>query len=196
MHYLYIITNMPTGKKYIGQTTDPSRRWITHTTLTYPIQYIDRAIRKYGTNHFVCEIVAMCLTQIDANETEDILIKQYNSRDKQFGYNIKPGGKVATGWFHTEETKKKISETETGKILSKDTRIKMSQAQKVRIRLPIEFEKMAATKKKKKLLRFSDEVVLTIKSEYSNGNSIALLAKKYKTRNSTISKIIRNVSLV
>jgi group I intron endonuclease len=196
MHYLYIITNVSTGKKYVGQTTDPIRRWITHTTLTNPVQYIDRAIRKNGISNFVYEIVAMCLTQMDANETEDVLIKQYNSRDKQFGYNIKPGGKVATGWFHTEETKKKISESESGKILSKDTKIKMSQAQKVRVRLPIEFEKMAATKKKKNSLRFSDEIILSIKSEYSDGNSIGLLAKKYKTRKSTISKIIRNVSLV
>ena len=108
MHYLYRITNLLNNKIYIGQAVDPNRRWSDHkwnSKQNKPIQYISRAISKYGIENFIFEVIVTCQTQQDANEIESILIIQYNSHDKQFGYNIKPGGNNAP---HAPETKEKI----------------------------------------------------------------------------------------
>jgi hypothetical protein len=49
---------------------------------------------KYGVENFEFEIIATCRTQEDANEAEVLLIQQYDSRNKEKGYNIKPGGET------------------------------------------------------------------------------------------------------
>ena len=194
MHYLYIITNTINGKKYVGQTVDPKARWTAHKTKKSS-QYISNAINKYGVESFLFEIVAMSTTQEGADEAETVLIKQYNTLDKKVGYNIKPGGLVATGWHHTEETKSKISATELGKFVTEETRDKMSSSQKMRIRAPEEFVKMSKTKKEKWLSRFSDDIISSIKEEFGNGVTIIVLSQKYRTRKSTISKIVKGIGL-
>lgn len=60
---------------------------------------------KYGIENFNYEVIACAKTQGYADEIEAQIIQQYNSRDKLFGYNLKPGGGT-TG--HSEETKQKI----------------------------------------------------------------------------------------
>lgn len=70
---------------------------------------ISRAIKKYGNDQFLYELIASCKTQEDADYTEIELIKQYDTMNDENGYNIWPGGKVSSGWHHTEETKAKIS---------------------------------------------------------------------------------------
>lgn len=195
--YLYIITNIINNKKYVGQTINPSKRWIDHKVKSKkPIQYISRAIAKYGKENFLFDIVVVCKTQEAADELEDCLMNQYNSRDKNFGYNIKPGGAVATGWHHSEETKNKISKSEKGKIISEEVKAKMSISQKERVRSKDEWTKMSETKKKNKLLKFNSLVINAIKKEYDSGISMAILAEKYKTRRSTISKIIHCGSII
>jgi hypothetical protein len=51
-------------------------------------------------------VIATCITQEDVDYTEEILIIQYNSRNKEFGYNIQPGGNVSSP---SEETREKMS---------------------------------------------------------------------------------------
>lgn len=97
MHHLYRITNLLNNKVYIGQSDNVSRRWAYHknqATKEKPVQYINRAMRKYGVDNFSFEVIASCRTQDDADETEILLILQYDSRNKNKGYNIKPGGET------------------------------------------------------------------------------------------------------
>jgi hypothetical protein len=73
------------------------------------------------------------LRKIGANKTEKILIQQYNSRDKKYGYNISPGGDCAWnrglpkemqpmyGKHCSDETKRKISIGNLGKIMPPHT---------------------------------------------------------------------------
>jgi group I intron endonuclease len=147
MHYLYRITNQLNNKVYIGQAVDPSRRWTDHkwnAKQENPIQYISRAMGKYGVENFIFEVIATCRTQEDANETETILIQQYNSRDKQFGYNIKPGGNNAP---HAEETKEKMRQATIQQIIEKGhpaagrivTEEERELHRKARLEKPIEY---------------------------------------------------------
>lgn len=115
--YLYTITNMINNKLYIGQSVKPNQRWSQHKAYAKrdTVQYIHRAMAKYGIDSFRFDIIATCRTEEDANELETVLIKQYNSRNKQYGYNIAPGGNISwnrgiskelnplTGRKHSEE---------------------------------------------------------------------------------------------
>jgi len=146
---MYRIINIIDGRVYIGQTVNPGRRWSDHKWLAKQKheQYIHRAMSKYGVENFEYEVIATCLTSEDANETEKLLIRQYNSRDKEFGYNVAPGGETPwnlglpkelnplTGIPRSEETKKKISEGNIGKTMppcSDERKKKMSDMYKGR----------------------------------------------------------------
>lgn len=119
MHYLYRITNNLNGKVYIGQSNNPEYRWKQHrydAQRAEPVQYIHRAMAKYGIEHFVFDVIAGCKTQEDADLTEDQLIQQYDSRNKDKGYNLKAGGSHGE---HSEETKQKQSEATFRQIAEK-----------------------------------------------------------------------------
>jgi len=93
---LYRITNKINGKVYIGQAADLSKRWSDHrraVRLNKPTQIIHHAMIKHGIENFEFEVIASCKSQNDANETETILVAQYDSfirNDK--GYNATLGG--------------------------------------------------------------------------------------------------------
>ena len=131
----------PNGKIYIGITAiDPEKRWkqgYSHN------RHFSMAIKKYGWENISSEIIASNLTQKDACEMEISLIKEYNSTNRNYGYNISTGGEsgrlgvkaskesiekmraAKVGKKLTEEHKRKISESEKGKIVSKETREKL-----------------------------------------------------------------------
>jgi group I intron endonuclease len=119
-HYLYKITDTLNNKVYIGQTADNKKRWSQHKAYAkHPEktgQYIHRAIAKYGVENFIFEIIAACKTQEDTDETESVLIEQYDSRNKEHGYNLMIGGSHGG---HSEETKKKQSDATFKQIAEK-----------------------------------------------------------------------------
>ena len=98
MFYIYLITNIINNKIYIGQTNNPSLRWSQHKSnakYNRGNQLITRAIKKYGSGNFVFDVIAMCKDQKDTDPLEEIIIQQYNSRDKKIGYNIDLGGNTS-----------------------------------------------------------------------------------------------------
>jgi group I intron endonuclease len=112
--YLYKITNLVNNKIYIGQTDCPERRWSQHKSIAKhnidcpgECQVITRAIIKHKIENFTFEIIASSWTQEFTNEAEEILIKQYDSRKPEIGYNIAIGGNKTTC---TPEISQKISE--------------------------------------------------------------------------------------
>ena len=102
---IYMHKNKLNGKIYIGQTSqEPRKRWDNGRG------YIDcsrfyNAILKYGWDNFEHIILYQNLSQEEANILEEKLIKQYNTQNDNFGYNIKAGG---ANRHHSEETKRKI----------------------------------------------------------------------------------------
>lgn len=138
-YYMYKITNKLDGRIYIGQSTDPTARWYRHkynAKKQNTNQYIHKAIHKHGVENFEFEIISEHKTKEEANQAEFDLIKKHNSQNKEFGYNLKPGGYKRGGWKHSEETKakqkarwyeihtpesiEKIAEANRGKKLSKE----------------------------------------------------------------------------
>lgn len=132
MYYIYKITNLINNKIYIGQTKNPDHRWRQHKNKAKnekPDMVICQAMKKYGIDNFIYEIIACCKTQEDIDFTEELIIKQLDSCNSEKGYNIATGGKYLP---KSEETKRKISRAHKNKVLSKKHKEKISEARKGR----------------------------------------------------------------
>lgn len=133
LHFVYVITNTINYKVYVGQTIDPYNRWSAHRCQAKRevLQYaIYKAIRKYGIDSFQFCLIEICKSQSEADLSEIYWIDKFDSRNNESGYNLAVGGNVNTGWHHTEESKRKISQSQKGKIvvISEETKNKISAA--------------------------------------------------------------------
>lgn len=97
MYSVYIHTIIENGKRYIGQCLgDPKKRW-GPTGHRYKGQLFYNAIKKYGWENISHEIVATNLSLNEANRLEKALIAKYKTTERQYGYNITPGGRDGAG---------------------------------------------------------------------------------------------------
>lgn len=112
---VYKHTNKINGKVYIGLTgKKPEYRWNNGNGYKHN-PYFYSSIQKYGWENFDHEIIKDNLTEEQAQNLEILLIAQYKSTDKEFGYNILHGGNLGTfGVEMSAETRKKMSESRTG----------------------------------------------------------------------------------
>lgn len=128
--FIYKITNLINGKIYIGQTTTTlEKRWKRHTwtcTQKNPRMAITHAINKYGKENFTIELIYTASSISELNEKEIFYIKLFDSLSPN-GYNLSIGG---MNRVHSEETRKKISESNKGRIVSDETRRKSSESHK------------------------------------------------------------------
>ena len=136
----------PNNKVYIGITSlNPLKRWA--NGYGYKKQTIMfRAILKYGWDNIKHEILYSGLTKEEACQKEIELIARYKSNNPDFGYNIDNGGNCPTedmknhlrelnlGKHHTEESRKKMSESRKGRIpWNKDVPTKKEVIEKIAI---------------------------------------------------------------
>lgn len=90
---IYKITNIINNKVYIGQSIDIKKRWERHKIVAFNDAYpqynclIYKAFRKYGLNNFTFEVLEECAEE-DLNRLENLYIDQYNSCNRQKGYNM------------------------------------------------------------------------------------------------------------
>ena len=127
--YLVYKHTSPSGKVYIG---------ITYKTIQERKNdgyghnaHFRNAIKKYGWDNFKHEIMAEGLTLEEAHRLEKDLIEAMHSTNRHSGYNISPGGDAPfKGLKHTEATKAKISKANKGKVVSLETRQRLSLALK------------------------------------------------------------------
>lgn len=125
---VYCHTNRLNGKKYIGQTKSGNmNRWKNPISSYHHNSHFISAIRKYGWANFEHLILEDDLTKNEADYFEEKYILDFNTLDRQFGYNLKHGGSHGA---LSEETKQKISKTHTGQKRSEEARNHMSEAQK------------------------------------------------------------------
>jgi group I intron endonuclease len=115
----------PSGKVYIGITRQkPSRRW-GHNGKNYgpqPVFY--KAIQKYGWDNFEHIVMCQSLTKEQAIRWEIRLIAHY----KKLGlcYNVSEGGGIGNPM--SEETRKKISKANKGRIIPDYVRKMISES--------------------------------------------------------------------
>lgn len=163
----------PSGKRYIGLTSLKSKRRWNNGNGYKPNKYFTNAINKYGWDNFQHIIIARNLTKEDACWLEIELIKVLNTTNREYGYNISLGGDTGVhlegknnpmygkdwrkgksekeleeirerqikntprgenhpnyGKILSDETKKKLSEAHKGIFHSEETKKKMSESRK------------------------------------------------------------------
>jgi group I intron endonuclease len=140
---IYKITNLITGKVYIGQTIMTlKRRWAVHRAAKRDTP-LCRSIKKHGADKFKIEAICSALTEEALDDLEILFIKEYNSLAPN-GYNILPGGNASqcrgqSAWNKgrkaTEEEKTALSLAHMGQTAwnkgvptSLETREKQSKA--------------------------------------------------------------------
>lgn len=121
----------PSGKVYIGITSQAlNRRWRNGHGY-YENEHFSRAIQKYGWENFTHEVIYEALSKTDACNKEKELIRQYKSNDWRFGYNCSSGGEnPAEGVKHSFQTKQKMSVSHLGRENTLEHNVHISQAKK------------------------------------------------------------------
>lgn len=122
---IYCLTS-PSGKSYIGQTTNINKRIQKYKRCDCKNQTkLYNATVKYGFDSFVLTILEEC-EHDQLNECESFWITYLET--VRFGYNLRYGGEG--GGFLSESTKIKMGSWQKGKVLSSETKRKMSQSKK------------------------------------------------------------------
>lgn len=106
---VYCHTNKINGKKYIGITKlSPQKRW--QNGEGYRGMIFGRAIKKYGWDAFLHEILYVNLSKDEACTKEVELIKKYRTCNPKYGYNQSPGGSTLS-----ESARKILSKKHSGR---------------------------------------------------------------------------------
>ena len=117
--YCVYLHTAPNGKMYIGQSIygdNINRRWQNGNGYKKQPRFY-RAIQKYGWDNFEHEILASRLTHEEANNFEQLLIKELDLRNPNKGYNDCDGGSYSNGMkdkHHSEATIAKLSKRFSG----------------------------------------------------------------------------------
>jgi len=110
---VYKITNITNGMCYIGITTNYKKRMRGHFNYNYDDTYLHNTIKKYGKSKFISEIIFECNSWEELCKKEIIYIKQFNTK-RPNGYNLTDGGEGQLGVIVSKETRLKMSESHKG----------------------------------------------------------------------------------
>ena len=129
MEYCVYCHISPSNKRYIGITSQMlNNRWANGNGYK-DNEYFYRAIKKYGWEAFQHIILFENLSRDSASQKEKELIAEYETTNREKGYNIAQGG-FGGGHPTSEETKKKISEANRGKRCPEEQKVWLSKLKK------------------------------------------------------------------
>ncbi|MFC6644446.1 phage portal protein [Granulicella cerasi] len=99
---VYVITNVITGQKYVGQTVRPvERRWRVHVRDAKACSYRSRlhdAIREHGESNFTVHVQSNCVGRRALDTAERFYIALYRTQNPAYGYNLRSGGQAGSGY--------------------------------------------------------------------------------------------------
>lgn len=110
---IYVIKNKINDKVYIGQSINSVDRFKSHCKRNSDNSLIDKAIQKYGSDNFYCEIIES--QAIDYNEKEVCWIQKLNSLTPN-GYNIQSVGQDPPHLKGDEHPSTKISDEQVAQL--------------------------------------------------------------------------------
>jgi group I intron endonuclease len=138
---IYKTVNAINGKFYIGQDSNNNPEYYGSGTA------FKLALKKYGRENFIKEVIEVCSTQEELNEREKYWIKE--TKAIELGYNLAEGGFGVSNM--SDEIKQKISKSKKGKKLSEETRKKMGKSFRGRNHTEETKRKLSEINKGKKL---------------------------------------------
>jgi group I intron endonuclease len=120
--FIYVITNSVTGKVYIGQHKGHNLKKYLQTKLSDAMKrrggqsLLFNSMRKHPKEVWsIKPLIEGIETKEALDRWEKIYIALFDTRNHEVGYNICRGGGGALGWAPSNETKAKISASNTGK---------------------------------------------------------------------------------
>ena len=183
-NFVYITTNLVTGKQYIGEH---SSQILNDSYLGGGSSAFKPAVKKYGKENFKREILEFFDTKEEAFNAQEKYIIEYNTLSPN-GYNISPRGGLKFRGSCAESTKELLRK----RIISKETREKISKAVKGK-----NVGKKRSTETKelirninigKRKLSYEEEVEIRSISNMTTSE----LGKKYNVNRHTITNIKHN----
>lgn len=216
MGIIYCYTNLINGKKYVGQTINPTQRFSQHKSSAFNEKDKDynaplhRAFRKYGYENFEYEVLAEADLIEELNGLEIYYIAHLKTK-RPDGYNIEDGG-LNCSRPKLEETKIKLMKAHAA--LSEEEVIELRKAY-ANHESPTKIynEKYADRMHKNSFMniwngaryktimpevfergrhtKLNEETVRQIKIDRQKGFSYQKLIDKYQVSKSTISDICR-----
>ncbi len=147
MSCVYLARNKVNGKGYVGKTTATMKiRKINHETMARrgsdECKHFHRALRKYGFDVFVWEVIHENENEDELNSIEREMIRLWKTRSPH-GYNLTDGGDGTTGHVRSQEWRDRQRASKTGKRHSAETRAKQRLATLKRYESPEERLKTA-----------------------------------------------------
>lgn len=165
---IYIITNLITGKRYIGQSIDIARRFHDHRCISHESnRHLKYALAKYGKENFKYEILEEC-AESELDEKERYYIEkmqpEYMTNGGQDSLRRYPdevrkkiSEKAKEQWNNMSDEDKKIRIANNlkgpakGHIVSEETRQKLRDKNLGKKQSPETIKKRKETLEKKKL---------------------------------------------
>ena len=126
---VYAHVNKTNGKMYIGITSrkDPNIRWGRDGSGYKENTHFYAAIQKYGWDNFEHVILRRDLNEQEAKDLERFLIKDWDTMNNRYGYNMTSGGEGTPDYHPSEEVLRKRSIRMRRENLSEDTLNKRSE---------------------------------------------------------------------
>lgn len=151
---IYKATNTVNNKCYVGQTRQLlcNRKACHKRDSKIGDTYFCRAIRKYGWESFVWEVIDTFTTVEEGDTKESQHITMNKAMYYQQGYNILPGGDGFRAFHLSDKTKKKISEATKKRWADPEFKSKMLESHKHR-KKPTSTRVMSVEEAKKRGIR-------------------------------------------
>lgn len=153
-YIVYKHTNKINGKVYIGQTYNLYERWRCQGKNYFSSIKFFNAIKKYGWNNFIHEVLYTNLNKEAADKLEKELIVKYNSIKN--GYNLKEGG--SRGNLSQESLLKMSKSLKRGYLEHPERREKIGQKLRGRKGTKEESRKKSLSNRKSVLITLNEEI--------------------------------------
>lgn len=184
---VYKIINKVNNKIYIGSTRNYIKRITSHRNLLiknkHPNPYLQNSCNKYGIDCFEFSIIETIEPQfLIKSETKFILLNKSDNRE--FGYNQQMASSSRAGLEHSNDTKRKISNSMINKVRSETTKQQISESMKKAAtkRQQSSYDKMAKTKLNKPIPSLYKKVkCLELNRVYNSIKEAALELKLQRT---------------